>query len=236
VTVTLDPNALQTEAYDGTPTTSGMDSYTERDGSVYDQTRVGTTSFGSQFTNSLGTYTNEIGAYWAGTFSWEAAVGDPWGVLLSGDWNVDWVHLDVEGTATKTLRLSEDNSNWTDHTTLPAKDTARYAKVKLNGTGAIKVKRSATRIYVNAVTREEVGNSESLTYGKTIELTNEYYTWRNFTIVPYGTASNGEDSYAPYIDNIVMGAGVTNSFDVWLMDSAGSPVSGIKFNWSFRGV
>ena len=239
IAVTLDPNALQTEAFPDYSTSSGMVSYTERDGEVYDQTAVGAATFGSQFTSSLGTYTSVIGSYWAGTFSWESDdASDPWGVDLSGDWNCDASYVDISGTATKTLSLATTAAypTFSDYTTLPVKATARYAKVTLDGSGAIKLKRGMVRTFVNAQTREEVGNdTSSAGGGTTVTLTNKYFTWRDFHITPYATGTMSLDQYSPYVDNIVMHPTNTNSFDVHVIDGGGSRVA-VGFNWKFKGI
>ena len=63
ITVTLDPDALQIEYYPDNPSTSGMNTYTERDGTIWDITSVGTQTVSGQFPSALDTYTQPIAAY-----------------------------------------------------------------------------------------------------------------------------------------------------------------------------
>jgi hypothetical protein len=87
-------------------------------------------------------------------------------------------------------------------------------------------------VYVNAQTKKESGNAtSSASAATTITLVNEYFTWRRFTITPYGTTQP-----RPYvIDNIVMNPAGTCSFDVYIFNSSGTQVAQ-TFNWNFEGV
>lgn len=236
VTVTIDPDSMQIEYRPVSPTLTSMVNFPERDGSSYDVTVVGTGVVSGVLSGTMSTYTYPLAAYWGGTSSWQGDTGaDPWGVALAGDWSAESTHAVIgTGSATLTMRLSEDGTSFTDYTSFPAKDSARYARVKIDTTTCVKVTRNTQRVYANAVTRSEYGSvsvTGTGTPGAVVQLTNKYFARRYVQLTPIGTGA----TYA-VADNVQLTAGTgTNSFDVYAFNAAGSRVAA-TVDYVFQGI
>ena len=238
VTVTLDPDSMQIEYRPTAPTLTSMLTYTERDGSSYDVTSVGTSALSAVLTGTLSTYTQPLAAYWGGTSSWQGdTAADPWGVIVAGDWTAESTHAMVgTGTSTLTLRLSENGTAFDEYTSFPAKDSARYAEIKIDTTTCIKVTRGGQRVAANAVTRSEYGNASVAstgTPGYRVQLTGQYFTRRYIQLTPVGTAAAFAVAVA---DNVQLNSGTgTNSFDIYAFDAAGNRIAS-TVDYVFQGI
>ena len=238
ISVSIDPDALQSEVFPDTPTLTNMTNFAERGGSSFDITVVGKASFASTFGSALSNYAQPVSAYWGGggtsTSSWESENDDWWGFTLIGDWNFDSDHSAVgTGTYVEALRLGTDGTNFTDYSTLPTKQGARYAHILLSSTDCLKVDRDTQRIYVNAQTRTEYGVAEVTstgTPGARVYLSGEYFARRNVLLTPVGTSAG----LSAVVDNVTLGTG-TNYFDIYAFDMNNNRVD-CDVDYRFEGI
>lgn len=243
ITVTVNPDALQTTHTDwgvGVSTYAPVDMAPTFYGIGNDTWYV--TEHGvamSTVFNAAGMsgYTNALLSYQAdSTNTWYS---DEWdaGVDLTGDWDVDIEVIDVSGTATVSLLLSDYASypTYTNHTTLPAKTTARYARIKVTGTGEFKIRRGSEVVTCYAVTRKEYGLlSNCAASANTITLDAGYFKYRSIVLTPVETSSFANC----VVDNITLDpdGDPANTFDIWVFDAAGTALSGVDVAWKFEGV
>jgi hypothetical protein len=243
VTVTIDPDALQT-IYDlftpGTPTdmsstTFGMgnDTYyiTEHGNSVasiFTADPLGTSYDAQPVAAYQSNATNEYL-----TSIWDASVD------LTGDWTCELVYekFSTDGTCVLTLQLATTAAYpvFTDYTTLPVKTTARYARLKVSGTGEFKIKAGSESVTCYAVTQKEYGvKSCAATGTNTVSLDNAYFKYRSITLTP---VEAGTTAIIAVADNIVLDpdGSPVNSFDIYTFDAAGARIAA-DVAWKFEGV
>lgn len=240
IAVTLDPDALRTDNSFTSPSLTAMTGFQRTRGAttyyVTDPGAVGD-RFGTQFSSNLSTYTNVLATYHTSTASiWQSEAFD-FGQQITGDWNTDATWSALSGTGTATLQLSTNGTSYSDYTSLPTKQTARYVKVKLScGTAdTLLVIGGAVRSYVQAVTRKEFGSLSCNSTGTDrVYLTNTYFTRRRITLTPIHTGTSAVSGISAVVDNISVGTG-TNSFDVYLFDMANTRIAG-TVDWAFEGV
>jgi hypothetical protein len=238
VTVTIDPDALQTE-YDqfspDTPTDM-VATYWGPAGATYYVTEhaVAVSSILTASPLSSGSYTNPLASYQSDatntyqTDTWDA------GTDLTGDWTCDITHTDVSGTATVSLWLEPAaGGGFTEYTTFPAKTTARNAYITVSGTGEFTVLPGSEVVTCYAVTKREYRQNVSISAsGTTVTLDGSYFAHRSITVTPLG----GTALYAT-VNNISLDpTGATAStFDIWVFNSGGSATTG-NVDWKFEGV
>lgn len=162
---------------------------------------------------------------------------DVWDVGMTISGNVTFApNLSIDnGTVTIYVDTTTDpNLGWTPHTGGSAKDTFRFirGRVVSNITdGAFSITGYPTA-RVDAIARTETFSnlSTNAVIATTVTLANEYAKTKAITITPHGTAPR---LYT--VDNIVVGAGVTNSFDVWIFDLTGAAVTCV-FDVTYEGI
>lgn len=161
LTVTLDAGAfLADEIALTNPTLTNMASWSPRDGEPVTYVTDMGDSVASLWPNAMSTYTNTLATYHSnGTSEWLSESAN-FGSAISGTWLVDETASALSGTITKTLELSTDNVTWTQFSSLTTKATARYARLRLQATGAstLKVTTPGVAVQVSVVPREETHN------------------------------------------------------------------------------
>lgn len=240
VTVTLDAGAFLASAYTFTsPTLTNLTAYTLRpDATTYYISDHGDgLGYGADNTdNAVGTFGDSLAAvpfaspHTAGSGTWLSESWDA-GAIYTGNWTGAVTYTDLVGTATATIETSSDGSSWT--TTWPgltAKTAARFARVKVTTTGAMRVASGAT-VQLAATPREETGTITTVASGaSTVTLSNKYATAKSIQLTPTGTTSR----QAVY-DAVTLSTTGTNSFAVYLFNSAGTQIAG-DVSWVFKGV
>jgi hypothetical protein len=239
VTVTIDPDALRTiyDAFDpGTPTDMAVTRWGvgNPDWYVTEHGVVCSTLFPA---GTMGGYTNALASYQSdGTNTYQTDIWDA-GVDLTGDWSADIDFTNVSGSAQVTLQLCDTVSypTFTDHTTLPVKTTARYARIKVSGTGEFKVLPGSEEVTCYAVTRKEYGVKACAATGtNTVTLDNAYFAYRSISLTP---VEAGAVAVIAVADNIVLDpdGSPANSFDIYTFDASGARVAS-DVSWKFEGV
>lgn len=235
LTVTLDPDALATGAAFTSPTLTEMTAFQrERGGAtlwVTDPDNAGD-KFGALFTAALGTYANLLADYHtSATSSWLSEVYD-FGQDTTGDWSVDAVYSMLSGTVGLTLQLATAAAypTFTDYTSLPTKQTARYVRVKLEATTTETLLVESVTVAVAAVTRKEFGTRTCAATGTdTVTLENVYSARRRIVLTPIEVTA----ARIAVADNITFGD--PSSFDIYLFNDAGTRVAG-DVAWAFEGI
>lgn len=177
------------------------------------------------------------GAGTAGKASWRGESCDL-GFTLTGDFSIA-VRLTVyTGAVKKFLEVSSDGSTWTqiDLTTAPAwKGSARFIRPYFESVaaGASWLIEGPPQIKISAVERTESGGpiTSSATLPTRITLANRYAKATLINVQPTNTTGARTST----IDNVIVGTGVANSFDVYLFDSSGVQRAD-QFYWTFKGV
>lgn len=234
LTVTLDPDALQTEHAFGSPTLTRMRAFQRLRGGptlwVTDPDAAGD-QFGTLFASPLATYTAPLATYHtSATSSWLSEAHD-FGQPITGDWAVAGTWSALAGAVTATLQLSPDGSAWTDYTTLPTKQTARWARVLLEADSGSTLLVETVGVTVAAVTRKEFGTIACAASGiDTVTLEQAYSARRRIVLTP---VDNGAAARIAVADAIALGT--PTEFDVYLFDAAGNRVAG-TVAWAWEGV
>lgn len=200
----------------------------------------GADTWDAMFPNAMSTYTGALLSYQSAQGTSEF-LSDEWDTTSgasnkTGDWLASSLNVtDLSGTATEQLGLKAHDAGAYTYGELSQKDSARWARVRVQSTGLFKLTMSPT-IALSTVVREERGSdtSSSTTY-KRINLTNEYSAARSIQVTPLFAGSAA--AVVPAVDNVVIGIGVQNSFDVYIFDAA-NPATKLERNFSylFSGV
>ncbi|MCG8004704.1 MAG: phage tail protein [Candidatus Thiodiazotropha lotti] len=233
VNVTLDSGAYLVDSHEfSAPLLTNVSEYQvgRTDNTRYFVTDMGD-SWASLFPNAMSTYSDPLATYHSSGAS--EFLTETWdiGSQVSGTWLAEVDASALSGSITVNLELSEDNVNWDQYAALTAKVTARYARIRISGSGADTLLATipTMQIRVDAVPREENGSgTSSATLPVTISTNNEYAAVQSIVITPIG------NSALPYaVDNITPGNPTT--FDIFIFDENGTQVAN-DFLWNFKGV
>lgn len=236
LTVTIDANAflVDTINFDSPVTETNLHQYTlERSGDITYDVSESTQSWATLFPNAMSTYTNAINSYQSDLVSEYLSETNDFGLELSGNWTADLDYTAISGTVTAQLELSTDNftSDTQIFTSLTAKATARYSRIRVKSdTGLFIINWPTISVRVDAIPRAENGDSTSLSSGgKTITLNNDYASVKSLLITPVGTSA-----LTAVVDNVSVSTS-TDSFDVYIFNASGIQVAN-DFLWKFEGV
>lgn len=240
ITVTVDTNVLITEHTYGAPTLTSL-TLTQPD-----RTAPGEyiTDFGDGWgfghadtNNATGTFADLATVafahpHTAGTSQYESESWD-FGAITAGAWSIDATVTDLSGTATIELRLSDDNSTWTDHAWAgtPIQASGRYARVRIGTTGTMRIAAAVKAAVVVAKRRDANGGTVITTSASgptTVTLSGKYVL--GAPLVSLRGSAAGSVRW----DNLVTGAGV-NSFDIYAFNAAGAQIAA-DVAWTFEGI
>lgn len=241
ITVTLDPSLLITEHAYTAPTLASLTFFRA------DRTQPGAwiTDFGdgigyghADTNNATGTFADLAATafahpHTAGTSQWESESWDL-GSEITGAWSIDADVIDLSGSRSVTLRLSPDGSVWTDHawSGAPVSATGRYARARIATTGTMQVAEGVSAAVTVAARRDPNAGivTTSASGPTTVTLAGEYVRAKSILVSPEGTAAR-----MVTWDNVVLGIGASNSFDIYAFNDAGVQVAA-DVSWSFEGI
>jgi hypothetical protein len=135
------------------------------------------------------------------------------------------------GGVVMTVETSLDNVTYTAIGASEVK-SVRYVRCRLNiaaGT-VIRSLQNWTVSLVAVLITEQGSVSVGATGKATITLENRYSAWVAIQVTPQGNVANVTATF----DNVIVGTGVTNTFDVWYF-KANAPAAGTA-SWAFRGI
>lgn len=198
VVVTLDAGAYsaQTNTYAGC-TLTNMTAWTARP----DPTPRWTSDFGDGIgygadntNNAVGTFNDSLAStvwpqpHTAGNSAWESASWDL-GLSMSGTWLAETDYTLHAGTATVSIKLSTDNTNWTTYPGSSVKAAGRYARIRIDfTTGSGTVNGYPTLSLAQAPRSETVASVTTLASGgKLVELAGAYNSVRTIQLTPLGS-------------------------------------------------
>lgn len=232
VTVTLDAGAflVDTAVFD-VPTVTGMHEFNlgRLDGGRRRWVSENGVAAATKFPGALSAYPQPMAAYSTNAAQWLSEVED-FGLLLAGNWRAEAVVQNLAGTRSEALELSTNNSAWESHP-MTAKANARFARLRIRTTAgsAMYVELPGAQVRIDAIPREESGQSTSVASGpRTITTAGNYAAVKRIGIAPLGTTP-----LMWVLDNIVVGP--TTRFDVHIFNNAGARVAA-PFRWDFEGV
>jgi hypothetical protein len=166
----------------------------------------------------------------AGGGGWETEHHD-FGASFSGTWAGVADFIDNGGGAVAYLDLSTVDSGYTAYSGLTAAVTARWAKMRVASSNPFIVT-GLGLVRVTVVGRSESGSvTTSATVATTVSLANRYAKAVSIQL----TAASGSTPRFPTYDNVVVGTGVTNSFDAYAFDAAGAKQA-TSCAWVFTGI
>jgi len=240
ITVTVDTNVLITEHTYGAPTLTSL-TLMQPDRTAPGEyiTDVGDGwGFGHADTNNAtGTFADLATVafahpHTAGTSQYESESWD-FGAITAGAWSLDATVTDLSGTATIELRLSDDNSTWTNHAWAgtPIQASGRYARVRIGTTGTIRIAAAVKAAVVVAKRRDANGGKVVTTSASgptTVTLSGKYVLGAPLVSL------RGNAAGSVRWDNLVTGAG-TNSFDIYAFNAAGAQIAA-DVAWTFEGI
>jgi hypothetical protein len=135
------------------------------------------------------------------------------------------------GGVVTTVETSTDNVTYTA-IAINELRTIRYVRCRINiaaGT-VIRSSQNWTVSLVAVLTTEQGSVSVGASGKATITLQSRYAAWVAIQVTPQGNTANVTATF----DNVIVGTGVTNTFDVWYFKS-NAPAAGTA-SWAFRGV
>jgi hypothetical protein len=187
--------------------------------------------------NTVGTFNDSLRdiiiAYPSDDAAWIQTAAVDFGVLINTQVTVSMPYTVLKGAAAGVTQLIETSTDNITFTALPPGQvrSLRYVRVRMNiAAGTIMTTRQEWMVSLMTVLVSENGNVTVPAGGKiTVTLTNRYATWVSIQV----TALSNTNATATY-DNVIVGTGVTNTFDVWLFK--GGVASGGTASWTFRGV
>jgi hypothetical protein len=179
---------------------------------------------------AMSTFTADLASYqtMAGTSEWiSAAVGV--GSSMTGDWLGEVTYTDHSGTATAQLGLSTDNVSYT-WGNLSRKGTARYAKIRVQGTGVFSVKVPGPQVSLRVIARETNGSGTSSSGAvTTVDTGVAASDFKSISVIPIS-----DTQYTVSVSNLDT-SGATATFDVSIRNTGGSRVA-VNFLWATRTV
>jgi hypothetical protein len=191
--------------------------------------------------NNVGTFGDSLaGTPWAtphsagtsaSTASWISETWDV-GLQVSGTWQAVFDYANHAGAAVPFIDISTSASTgpFTRTTGVSALANGRWARVGIYSTGAFTVT-GVPSLAVNVVPRREVGVTTSVTSGPVkVNLVNRYFLAKSIQVTGQGTIVIN-----PVYDNVIVGTGVANSFDVYAFNQAGAQMAA-TCAWIFEGV
>jgi hypothetical protein len=162
------------------------------------------------------------------------------GSAIAGRWTMSGTATIVDSLAgapfndallVRTIEYSLDNAAFTSANS-GDQFTARYVRVRVTcPTGYVMRTLEDFAITFNTTLREERGTVNVGIGGMaTVTLANRYARWVTIQVTIQGTAA-GVCTY----DNVIVGTGVVNKFDVWKFTTAGGLAAG-TVAWIFQGL
>lgn len=154
----------------------------------------------------------------------------------------------LSGTVNQYLEYSTDGTSWTQVSGTSAVVTARYLRFKVEGSAtAASTDTNAAfsivddvSIKFDIVIREETGIATTNTTdvgGDTlarVSLERVYNFAKNIQITVQGS---GSTSYTVQYEDVSLGGGYSpNRFDIYVLDSSNTKVSGVTVSWLFKGI
>lgn len=237
VTITID-SASFLQAVEFTNPTASFNYATYRiDGEQHDRwITAWPTSWNSNFTAAMSTYTNPIATYGFVAFAisrFEGEIADI-GVEVNGHWTQNSHMTALAGAIGEWFNYGPTSPPGSATSGLTLDGAARYirAMISTNVSGAAWHITAPPSISLAAQTRDESGGPVTSNAGsaKTITLAGKYFKAARITITPRGTVARSST-----LDNVALSLSGANTFDVYLFDQAGTQVAS-DFDWSFEGV
>jgi hypothetical protein len=162
------------------------------------------------------------------------------GSPLEGRWNFGGTTNVVDSLAgapfndaliVRKVEYSLDNAAWTQANS-GDQFTARYIRLRATcPTGYVMRALDDFAVTFNTTLREERGTvTVSASGTATVTLANRYARWVTIQVTIQGSSA-GVCTY----DNVIVGTGVVNKFDVWKFTTAGAPSAG-TLAWIFQGL
>lgn len=238
VTITTDADALLRENRFDTVTLTNMLELKpfESNGSTGWVRRWATSVSGDTWNSKMPDPVNSGGGSVFGYHSSATSkiVGVAWdlGQEYAGDFFMQKPYT-AEGSApTLEIETSTDNSTYTTTSGTSLKGSARYVRpVIRTATTETLIAYEPFRMSLASLARAESGTETSLSSGaKTITLANKYTQAARVNVTAVGTTAK-----ISTIDNVVLSATGTNTFDVYVFDSSGVQVAS-DFYWTFEGL
>jgi hypothetical protein len=138
------------------------------------------------------------------------------------------------GPAVGVVMTTETSTDGTNYTAIGASEmrSVRYVRCRLDIAAGTSIRALQNwTVSLVAVLVTEQGNVTISASGKTtVTLIERYSSWVAIQTTPQGNVAGITSTF----DNVVIGTGVTNTFDVWLF-KANAPAAGTA-SWSFRGT
>jgi hypothetical protein len=167
-----------------------------------------------------------------GTSSWTSETWDV-GIPVSGTWQAQFDEVQVHaGTVSFFIDISTSASTgpFTRTTGISALANGRWARIGAYSTGAFTLSGAAS-LAVNVTPRREFGILSTVSSGPvTVNLANRYFLAKSIQVTGQGTTVVN-----PVYDNVVVGTGVANSFDIYAFNQAGTQMAA-SCSWIFEGV
>jgi len=177
-------------------------------------------------------------------YTYHANVNSDWisdtydaGVLISGSWSAKVSSvIALSGSYPAVLELSSDGFSWNIFNSLAARTSARYARVRLTGTGSdtFHLKLPRVSIQIDAVPHSEasVANlTSNLLTPIRVELRHEYVKFKSVPVV----SPIGNQGFIGIADNVNIGLGILNFFDAYVLDTNNNQVA-VEFGWQVEGI
>lgn len=181
------------------------------------------------FTSTLSTYTNALASYASGGTSTLVTAIKDFGTAISGDWLGAMTYTNLTGSATFTLELSNDNfTTYESYPSGSAKVTARYARMRLTGTGVFLVT-SLGSVTINTIARSESSLAPVTTNasaGTPVLFTGKYAKYKSAQVTAVGSAA-----YFGAADRILVNPDVSGALQhqLTVTDSGTSHYDNITF-------
>lgn len=212
-----------------TPTLSNMLAYARRDGVTRYVTAFGDT-WGTLFPLAMSNYPAPVDSYHAAGTSGLTTEWWDVGAQVSGDWVATVDYVDDDGVADVFIDLSPDLIAITPNAGASAKGAARYARVRIETTGAVTVN-GLPRIVLTANPQTESFAGTSSAAGPvTVTLRGHYFEVKSLRVDVSGTTA-----LVGMWANVVLSPTLANTFDVEVLDNTNTRVA-TAFLGEFKGI
>jgi hypothetical protein len=211
---------------------TGLTEYRNGAGERYWVTNDGS-SWNSTFTGAMSTYTDPVFTYFEPALASFSTDHYDFGALITGTWTGTITWEQIGGTAAvEYLQLSNIDSGYTTYSPPTSTREARWSRMTVIGTTTTFRVTDLGLTRVVTVGRSESGTvTTSASGAQTVTLNERYAKAISIQITP---ATGATARFATY-DNVVVGDSVTNTFDAYAFDTAGTKVA-VSCAWTFTGV
>lgn len=193
-------------------------------------------AWNDKYTSNLATYTNPLACYHTALPS--KFTSEVWDVGY--DITANFIgeirsSCPAGGPVTQELLTQASGGSYvTTSDPMSLKATARYVKLNTYASGGatLKVFQPVFRTRLVSTPRLENGYSSTIAgSSRTVKLADQYIQVKSFNVTPVNVAS----ARIAVVDNVVLDAYTTCSFDVWIFDTDFSATA-CDFTWEFYGI